>query len=86
VDVKGNSWTIEGNTGRSSPEDGFQVHEVLDGWGQNTVFSGNTATVQAAGYAINVAGPRAMRNSTRVGCDNVTEGAASGMTNVACRG
>jgi hypothetical protein len=85
VDVKGNSWTIEDNIGRSSPEDGFQVHEVVDGWGRNTVFSRNTATVQAAGYGINVAGPRAMRNSTRVGCDNVTEGAASGMTNVACR-
>jgi hypothetical protein len=85
VDVKGNSWTIENNTGTSSPEDGFQVHEVVDGWGQNTVFSGNTATVHAAGYAINVAGPRVLRNSTRVGCDNVTEGAGSGLTNVSCR-
>jgi hypothetical protein len=85
VDVKGNAWTIEDNTGTSSPEDGFQVHEVVDGWGQNTVFSGNTAAVHAAGYAINVAGPRALRNSTRVGCDNATEGAGSGLTNVGCR-
>jgi hypothetical protein len=84
VDVKGNSWTIEDNTGTSSPQDGFQVHEVVDGWGLDTVFSGNTAAVNAAGYAINVAGPRALRNSTRVGCDNVTDGARRGMSNVAC--
>jgi hypothetical protein len=86
VDVKGNSWTVEDNTGTSSPQDGFQVHEVVDGWGQDTVFSGNTAAVDAAGYAINVAGPRTLRNSTTVDCDNVTDGAASGMSNVACRG
>jgi hypothetical protein len=85
VDVKGNAWRIEDNTGTSSQEDGFQVHEVADGWGQDNVFSGNTAIVRAAGYAINVAGPRALRNSTRVGCDNVTDGAASGMSNVPCR-
>jgi hypothetical protein len=86
VDVKGNSWTIEGNTGRSSPQDGFQVHEVVDGWGRDTVFSGNTSVVDAPGYAINVAGPSAIRDSTTVSCDNVTDGAGSGVSNVACRG
>jgi hypothetical protein len=86
VDVKGNSWTIEGNTGRSSPQDGFQVHEVVDGWGRDNVFAGNTAVLDAPGYAINVAGPRALRNSTKVNCDNVTDGAESGMSNVDCRG
>jgi hypothetical protein len=86
VDVKGNSWSIEGNTGRSSPQDGFQVHQVLDGWGLHTVFSGNTAVLDAPGYAIHVAGPRALQDSTTVSCDNVTEGARSGMSNVACRG
>jgi hypothetical protein len=84
VDVKGNSWTIEDNTGTSSPEDGFQVHEAVDGWGQDTEFSGNTAVVRAPGYAINVAGPRALQNSTRVGCDNTADGAASGLSNVTC--
>jgi nitrous oxidase accessory protein NosD len=86
VDVKGNSWSIEGNTGRSSPQDGFQVHQIVDGWGLATVFSGNTAVLDAAGYAFNVAGPSAVRDSTKVGCDNVTQGARSGMSNVACRG
>jgi hypothetical protein len=86
VDVKGNSWTIEGNTGRSSPQDGFQVHQVVDGWGLDNVFSGNTAVLDAPGYAINVAGPSAVRDSTRVGCNNVTDGAQSAVSNVACRG
>src|SRR5699024_11419784 len=43
VDVKGNDWLIEGNTGTASPVDGFQTHEILDGWGTGNVFRGNTA-------------------------------------------
>jgi nitrous oxidase accessory protein NosD len=86
VDVKGNSWTIEGNSGTASPEDGFQVHEVAGGWGRDTVFSGNTAAVDAPGYGINVAGPPALQSSTKVRCDNATNGAGSGMSNVACGG
>jgi hypothetical protein len=86
VDVKGNSWTIEGNTGTSSPQDGFQVHEAVAGWGRDTVFSGNRATVNGPGYGINVAAPSALRNSTTVRCDNVTSGAERGMSNVHCGG
>lgn len=43
VDVKGNDWLIEGNTGASAPADGFQTHEILDGWGTGNVFRHNTA-------------------------------------------
>jgi hypothetical protein len=86
VDVKGNSWTIEGNTGTSSPQDGFQVHKAVAGWGQDTVFSGNRATVNGPGYGINVAAPSALRSSTKIGCDNVTVGAERGLSNVDCRG
>jgi hypothetical protein len=85
VDVKGNGWTVSGNKGTSSPEDGFQVHEVVDGWGRGTVFSGNTV-VDVAGLAINVAGPRTIRNSTTVTCDNDAEGAHGGVSNVECNG
>jgi len=85
VDVKGNGWTVEGNTGTSSPEDGFQVHEVVDGWGRGTVFRGNTAQVDGPGYGINAAGPRGMRESTTIACDNTASGAGSGLTNVECR-
>jgi hypothetical protein len=66
VDVKGNGWVIEDNVGTTSPEDGFQVHEVVDGWGRGNVFRGNTAHVEGPGYGINAAGPRGMRESTTV--------------------
>ena len=36
VDVKGNGWLIKANTGHNSPEDGFQTHQILDGWGTAT--------------------------------------------------
>jgi nitrous oxidase accessory protein NosD len=85
VDVKGNGWRIQGNSGRAAPADGFQVHEVLEGWGRGNVFTGNSGTVDAKGFLINVAGPRAVRESTTVGCDNRAGGAGSGLSNVACR-
>jgi hypothetical protein len=85
VDVKGNGWVVEDNVGTTSPEDGFQVHEVVDGWGRGNVFRGNTAHVEGPGYGINAAGPRGMRESTTVACDNTASGARSGLTNVECR-
>jgi hypothetical protein len=84
VDVKGNGWRIDGNTGTAAPEDGFQVHEVVDGWGRDNVFTGNTGTVAGEGFAINVAGPRVIREATTVACDNSAEGADSGLSNVDC--
>jgi hypothetical protein len=86
VNVKGNRWLIEDNVGTASPEDGFQVHEIEDGWGRDNVFRGNTARVNGPGFAINAAGPEEMRDSTTVSCDNVADGAASGLSNVSCRG
>jgi hypothetical protein len=81
VDVKGNDWTIEGNTGTSSPGDGFQVHEVVDGWGRGTVFRANSAN-DVPGLAINVAGPSTIRNDTTVTCDN--DDGDDGRSNVTC--
>lgn len=85
VDVKGNGWRIEDNTGTSTPADGFQVHEVTDGWGRDAVFSGN-AVNGVPGLAINVAGPRAIRNTTTVTCDNEAGDAGDGLSNVPCGG
>jgi nitrous oxidase accessory protein NosD len=82
VDVKGNGWTVADNVGTASSADGFQVHEVLEGWGMDTVFSGNTVE-HVDGLAINVAGPRTIRDSTTVTCDH---GAAGGKSNVGCNG
>ncbi|MGK5172473.1 hypothetical protein [Geodermatophilus sp. CPCC 205761] len=82
VDVKGNGWVVEGNVGTSSPEDGFQVHEVVDGWGRDVVFAGNRVG-RVAGYGINVAGPRELRASVTVTCDNQAD-AVGGLSNVEC--
>ena len=82
VDVKGNDWLIQGNTGTASPTDGFQVHDVTDGWGLGNVFSDN----RAAGFtelAINAAGNRTLRASTTVGCDNSGVGGTA-LSNVPC--
>ncbi|WP_218038809.1 right-handed parallel beta-helix repeat-containing protein [Acrocarpospora pleiomorpha] len=41
VDVKGNNYLIEGNSGKTTPQDGFQTHEIIDGWGTGNVFRKN---------------------------------------------
>jgi len=80
VDVKGNGWTIRDNTGRNSREDGFQTHEVVDGWGRDNVFMGNTADVNGPGWGFHFT----PTGDNRVTCDNRVTGAAEGFANVAC--
>ncbi|WP_219417323.1 right-handed parallel beta-helix repeat-containing protein [Pseudonocardia nigra] len=82
VDVKGNNWTIVGNVGVDAPEDGFQVHEILDGWGLHNTFADNTATVNADGYAINIT---KNRERNEVACSNTVSGAGKGLSTVDCR-
>jgi parallel beta-helix repeat protein len=81
VDIKGNGWSIVGNVGTDSPEDGFQVHEILDGWGLDNTFDSNTATVNADGFAINVT---KNKERNRVGCDNRGIDAGQGLSPEAC--
>jgi hypothetical protein len=78
VDVKGNSWLIQGNKGTNSMLDGYQTHNVEDGWGTDNVFSGNTATnVKEYGFALRpVLG-------NKVDCDNKVTG-GKGLSNVDC--
>ena len=82
IDLKGNSWTVAGNHGTNAPEDGFQVHGALDGWGNDNIFSNNTADVRGPGYGFwlqnNVTG-------NVVACDNHVLAAASGFANTPCR-
>lgn len=82
VDVKGNNWLIENNTGNNSPNDGFQTHQILDGWGTNNIFRNNTANVNGPGFGF------AFRPSLNnvVECNNKVSGAASGLSNISCRG
>ena len=82
IDVKGNGWLIEGNVGVDSPGDGFQTHEVVDGWGTDNVFRSNTAQVNGPGYGFAL---KPARGNT-VSCDNTATGAASGLSNEPCTG
>jgi hypothetical protein len=81
VDVKGNGWSIEGNTGTHSAADGFQTHEILDGWGTDNVFRGNTANLDGSGIGFSLKPER----DNVVTCDNTVSGQGAELTNVDCR-
>lgn len=81
VDIKGNDWLIEGNTGTNSKGDGFQTHEIQDGWGTNNVFRNNTANLNGgSGYGFSFT--PALGN--KADCSNKVSGAAKGLTNIEC--
>ncbi|MCU1404316.1 MAG: hypothetical protein JWQ43_619 [Glaciihabitans sp.] len=80
VDVKGNSWVIAGNVGTNSPGDGFQTHEILDGWGIDNVFRANSAAVNGPGVGYSMD----PESANVVQCDNVVSGAKKGLTNSTC--
>ncbi|MYV97845.1 right-handed parallel beta-helix repeat-containing protein, partial [Streptomyces sp. SID3343] len=48
VDVKGNGYLIERNTGRNTTNDGFEVHSQAPGWGCGTIFHANHADLTGA--------------------------------------
>lgn len=54
VDVKGNGYLIEGNKGDKTPADGFQVHQIMNGWGTGNTFRNNTINLDGGkGVGIN---------------------------------
>lgn len=81
VNVKGNDWTITGNTGVTSVKDGFQVHKVYPGWGVGNVFRSNDAQVNGPGHGFFV---QSKRLRTVVACDNKVSGAGLGFSTLAC--
>ncbi len=82
VDVKGNDWLIENNVGAAGPVDGYQVHVLLDGWGNDNTFRGNTGELKGHGFAVNVA---KKASGTVVACSNKIVGAALGISNITCQ-
>jgi hypothetical protein len=81
VDVKGRNWLIEGNTGVNSIGDGFQTHEIVDGYGTGNVFKNNTADLKGgSGWGFHFA----PINGNSVSCNNKVSGAAKGLTNSKC--
>ncbi|MBO3750009.1 right-handed parallel beta-helix repeat-containing protein [Streptosporangiaceae bacterium NEAU-GS5] len=70
VDVKGNGYLIEGNIGKTTPQDGFQTHQIIDGWGTGNTFRRNTIDLNGGkGVGIN---DTAGGNS--IACDNTMVG------------
>ena len=78
VDVKGNGYTIVGNTGVHTTNDGFQTHSQYDGWGCGTVFRGNSSDLTGATgpdqYAIHVTDYDAAACPATVTADNTVRG------------
>jgi hypothetical protein len=68
VDVKGNDYLIEGNTGKRTPQDGFQTHEIVKGWGTNNVFRNNNITLAGGGGV----GINDTAGGNRIDCSNKT--------------
>jgi len=82
VDIKGNDWSITDNIGRHTPLDGFQTHDVSDGWGTRNTFSGNSGLLDGEeGFLV------ALRpvNENRALCDNRLLGGIGALTNKPCR-
>jgi hypothetical protein len=88
MDVKGNNYTIENNTGfnpaGSVLKDGYQVHCAVNGWGCNNIFSNNNSTVNADGYAINVVlqSSKGQATGNKVLTNNKAVGASKGISNI----
>lgn len=80
VDVKGNDWLIEGNSGTASSADGYQTHEILDGWGTGNVFRHNSADMEGGGHGFSLTPP--LENV--VDCSNDVTNAKEGLANIAC--
>jgi hypothetical protein len=81
VNVKGNDWKIEDNTGTDSIGNGFSVHQVYPGWGLSNIFRDNHAAFSGPGYGIYV---QSKHLGTVVACNNVATGAGGGLSNISC--
>lgn len=88
MDVKGNNYLIENNTGTNPGgsifKDGFQVHCAVSGWGNNNEFKNNQCTVNATGYGFNIqlSGSNGTTTGNKVYSNNNVTGAVSGVANI----
>jgi len=80
VDIKGNRYTVASNTGSTARRDAFQVHSVLNGWGMDNTFSGNSVLGGVPGHEVWVQSPRFR---TVIDCQESKAGL--GMSNMPCR-
>ncbi|MVO86995.1 sheath polysaccharide-degrading enzyme [Streptomyces sp. p1417] len=84
IDVKGNNYVIENNTGKNTTNNGFETHTQEPGWGCGTVFRGNKSDLTGASgdrqLAINVTNNSDSCRTTVYASNTVTGG--KGLTNV----
>ncbi|WP_447036756.1 right-handed parallel beta-helix repeat-containing protein [Streptomyces sp. DSM 118878] len=85
IDVKGNDYVIENNTGKNTTNNGYETHSQQPGWGCGTVFRGNRSTLTGATgdkrLAINVTNQSGDCRTTVYASNTVTGG--RGLTNIA---
>jgi hypothetical protein len=82
VIISGSGYTVEGNIGAKAPRDGFFVRQPAPGWGNDNVFTKNTADVQGPGYGFHIGSDT---SGNRVLCDNVVLNAGAGFASVTCQ-
>jgi hypothetical protein len=82
VDVKGSDWVIEGNKGTNSPADGFQTHEIMDGWGTRNTFRNNIVGGGVPGLGIHLTPVLA----NVIACNNRNANGSLVSTNSTCAG
>jgi hypothetical protein len=83
IDVKGNYYTIECNTGSNTIADGFQTHILVAGWGDYNTFSSNTLSVTSSGYGILIttSSSKGTASHNMVCSTNSISGTNNGLTN-----
>ncbi|MFC5284074.1 chondroitinase-B domain-containing protein [Pedobacter alpinus] len=88
IDVKGNSYLIENNTGNNTQpsvlKDGYQINCAVAGWGCYNVFKNNLSNVNAAGHGFNVRlkSSKGEAVGNKVYSNNKVNNAASGVANI----
>ena len=88
IDVKGNYYLIENNTGfnpaGSVLTDGYQVNVAVNGWGSYNEFKNNSCQVNAPGYGFNIRLTSSQGNAigNKVFSNNTVTGAVKGMANI----
>ena len=89
IDVKGNGYLFEDNTGTfSSPgtfANGYETHNPLTGYGCGNIWRGNDSDLgSVGGYAVFVSSTsKCSGNPNRVYASNTVTNAVSGLTNIA---
>jgi hypothetical protein len=83
VAIKGNDYTVTGNTMGSGLVDGFEVEQLYSGSGCGNTFTKNTITLNAPGYGFNVKDQSdCAANPNVVGTSNTVTGAVKGASKI----